>query len=222
MSNIDIYMKEFIESLKKLLKRKKGFTLIELLVVIGILGVLAAMLVATIDPFEQIKKANDSKVQNTAVEFTSANIRYYTSQNGFPWDNTNVDGTACAAAFSPAYVPGTSTTIAPQSLDKLDSGSPAHGCLTELITTGELKSSFTSIVGVLNNVWVSMPDVVNRHLLVCYLPLSKAGQKDINANWKLTGGTILAPTGWAQDDAVTKYCPSMGGPTTHVCFWCTQ
>jgi len=39
MSNINIYMKEFIKALKKLFKQKKGFTLIELLVVIGILGV---------------------------------------------------------------------------------------------------------------------------------------------------------------------------------------
>ena len=34
---------------------QKGFTLIELLVVIGILGILATSLIATIDPFEQLR-----------------------------------------------------------------------------------------------------------------------------------------------------------------------
>ena len=66
MSNISVYMKEFIKMLKKLVKQKKGFTLIELLVVIGILGILAAALVATIDPFEQLNKAQDSTVKNMA------------------------------------------------------------------------------------------------------------------------------------------------------------
>ena len=47
-----MYMRNY---LSRLFKNSKGFTLIELLVVIGILGVLAAALIATIDPFEQIK-----------------------------------------------------------------------------------------------------------------------------------------------------------------------
>jgi len=34
-----------------------GFTLMELLIVIGVLGILAAGLLAAIDPFEQLKKA---------------------------------------------------------------------------------------------------------------------------------------------------------------------
>ena len=37
--------------------QNKGFTLIELLIVIALLGALAVGLLATIDPFEQLKKA---------------------------------------------------------------------------------------------------------------------------------------------------------------------
>lgn len=40
-------------------KNKKGFTLIELLIVIAILGVLAASLLAFIDPFEQLARTRD-------------------------------------------------------------------------------------------------------------------------------------------------------------------
>ena len=38
---------------------KKGFTLIELLIVIAILGILAIALLATLDPFEQLRKSRD-------------------------------------------------------------------------------------------------------------------------------------------------------------------
>ena len=39
------------------MKKSLGFTLIELLIVIALLGALAVGLLATIDPFEQLKKA---------------------------------------------------------------------------------------------------------------------------------------------------------------------
>jgi prepilin-type N-terminal cleavage/methylation domain-containing protein len=72
MFKLSIYMKKYLSTFKT----QAGFTLIELLVVIGILGILAAALIATIDPFEQLKKANDSSVKNVAVEFVNSNIRY--------------------------------------------------------------------------------------------------------------------------------------------------
>jgi prepilin-type N-terminal cleavage/methylation domain-containing protein len=87
MFKLNVYMKKLTAWLKNLFKSSKGFTLIELLVVIGILGVLAAALVATIDPFEQLKKATDANVKNTAVEFIDANIRYFTTHNAMPWVN---------------------------------------------------------------------------------------------------------------------------------------
>src|ERR1035437_9897985 len=98
MSIMNIYMKEFIKSLKNFFKQgKKGFTLIELLVVIGILGILASALVATIDPFEQLNKATDANVKNTSVEFLNANIRYFTTHSAMPWFAAP-DGAGCNGA----------------------------------------------------------------------------------------------------------------------------
>ncbi|MEK9178249.1 MAG: type II secretion system protein, partial [Patescibacteria group bacterium] len=77
---------------------QKGFTLIELLVVIGILGVLVSALVATINPFEQIKKGDDATLKNVAAEMQTATLRYYTTHGGLPWDAVLSGGdTNCTA-----------------------------------------------------------------------------------------------------------------------------
>ena len=63
----------------------RGFTLIELLIVIALLGALAVGLLATIDPFEQLKKGRDTSQRNTTAEFYNANLRYYATKGNFPW-----------------------------------------------------------------------------------------------------------------------------------------
>jgi len=221
-------MKEFIKALKKLFKQKKGFTLIELLVVIGILGVLAAMLVATIDPFEQIKKAQDSSVQNAAVEFEGAMIRYYTAQSGFPWDAHSLNGTQCMTNLGAAYtapvgdVGGTVTNVTLDTLDVLTDANP--GCITELITTGELKTGFLTQQGTLKSIIVSSPDLSAKTLLVCYRPLSRAGQNDKNANWMYDA---VGKT-WSQEPSTvapaSAKCPANGAAfsATTWCYWCTE
>ena len=64
-----------VHSLKLKMKEQKGFTLIELLIVIALLGALTIGLLATINPFEQLKKGRDTSNQNTATEFYNASLR---------------------------------------------------------------------------------------------------------------------------------------------------
>ena len=59
---------------------QKGFTLIELLVVIAILGVLATILLAAVNPVEQLARARDSSRKNDASQLVNAMSAYYTSQ----------------------------------------------------------------------------------------------------------------------------------------------
>jgi prepilin-type N-terminal cleavage/methylation domain-containing protein len=227
MSNINAYMKEFIKMLKKLFKQKKGFTLIELLVVIGILGILAAALIATIDPFEQLNKAQDSTVKNTMVEYVTANIRYYATHNDYPWG-------AGAQACAPEVISDANTDTsggaglgsAPYEMPLCGGGNVENGsgctpstCLKPLVDDRELKASFVTSVGTLSKIFVTYygatgglagSDQANT-LVACYLPISQSGKKDVNAKYDKNGVIIEAN------------CPSYTtGDKSAVCYWCTK
>ncbi len=184
--------------LLSLLRASPGFTLIELLVVIGILGILAAGLLATIDPFEQLNKAQDSNLKNAAAEFLNANIRYFTTHNAMPWDTAATGGdTACNTA-----IPSTNPIAVP--LNTISSN-----CITALVNDGELKQGFTTFNG-LSKMFVSEPNPqTNRQndVIVCFKPVSKSQQKapDTKFNQDGTNGTS---------------CKSAGG--TLDCYWCAQ
>ena len=188
---INIYMRNYF----KLFKHKAGFTLIELLVVIGILGVLAAALIATIDPFEQLKKAQDANSKNTAVEFIGASIRYYTTHNTLPWTDTGAPA-ACQTDPTPNGYP-------------LSGNPQMSSCLDALVTDGELKSGFTTVTTVLSTILVAGDSV---GVTSCFRPISKSQIRDNNTKFLLTGGTFVA----------SNTCVSQVGGTVTTCYWCSQ
>jgi prepilin-type N-terminal cleavage/methylation domain-containing protein len=55
----------------------KGFTLIELLVVIAVLGVMAAAIVAAINPLAKINQAKDSNIKSDLASIANALQSYY-------------------------------------------------------------------------------------------------------------------------------------------------
>src|SRR5579884_509693 len=61
---------------------QKGFTLIELLVVILIIGVLAAALLALIDPIGKVQQAQDAGFKDFVSQVASAQNSYYSQQLG--------------------------------------------------------------------------------------------------------------------------------------------
>ncbi len=195
-------MKQFLTSNKK----AAGFTLIELLVVIGILGILAAALIATIDPFEQLKKAQDANVKNTAVEFVNANIRYYTTHNTLPWTDIN---NAAVGACTTLTTAGTPITVAPIPLYGGASNTAATNCLQGLIADGELKTGFTTVTDTLKAIYVSSNEVdATNTVVACFKPQSKSQAKDANCKFNQDG----------TPNATATHTP--GDP--NECYWCAE
>jgi general secretion pathway protein G len=57
---------------------QKGFTLIELLIVIAVIGILAAIVLATIDPIKRINQAKDARAKSDMGQIVSALQQYFT------------------------------------------------------------------------------------------------------------------------------------------------
>ncbi|CAN5158379.1 hypothetical protein BH11PAT1_BH11PAT1_3190 [soil metagenome] len=155
-------------------KIQKGFTLVELLVVIAILGILAAALLATIDPLEQIKKGQDSGRLSIAKEYSDSVNRYYAAKGVFPWPNTNC--TAPTAGYA------------------LNDGTNVKGCITELVASGELKASFNSpalptVATTPTYLLKSYLDATTLAVRTCFFPASKSQLK--------SGTLVVASSGLA-------------------------
>lgn len=204
MFTFDIDMKKLIEKLKKLLglsKKTAGFTLIELLVVIGILGVLAAALVATIDPFEQLKKAQDANTKNALVEYLNANVRYFTTRNTFPWDTVANGGSACNGGAAPSAATNPNISL---------NDTPLNTCTTALVNEKELKSGFQTATTILKEIFVTY-DLAENTLTGCYRPQSTSQRKSLATIYNKDGSAVASPQ---------TACEGNGGTTQ--CFWCTK
>ena len=163
-------MRKLPKFASKLIKTsQKGFTLIELLVVIGILGILISAMVATIDPFEQINKGNDANMKNISAEFVNGNIRYYTTNLKFPWDDA---GANCdSAAGNPSAV-------------ALNTWKDT--CIDTLVDDGELKEGFKTVAG-LDKLFITSSGTSIR---ACFQPISKSGQRDASTKYSDNIGTL--------------------------------
>ncbi|PIT89371.1 MAG: hypothetical protein COU27_00550 [Candidatus Levybacteria bacterium CG10_big_fil_rev_8_21_14_0_10_36_7] len=181
--------------------KTKGFTLIELLVVIGILGILAAALIATIDPFEQLKKANDSNIKNAVVEYLNANVRYYTTHNTFPWDTVVNGGAACNGSAAPDAAANPNISI---------NDSPLSTCTTALVSEKELKTGFGNATNVLKEIYITF-DATTNTLTGCFRPQSTSQRKAPDTKYTKDGADVASPT---------TACEGYGGVTQ--CYWCTK
>jgi prepilin-type N-terminal cleavage/methylation domain-containing protein len=149
--------------------KNKGFTLIELLIVIAILGALMIGLLATIDPFEQLKKGRDTATRNTVTEFYNANLRFYGTKGEFPW------GTGAGNRFTAS-----------------NPGSVPNSTIDQLVSAGELKANFTTVAGGnrLNRIYVT--STADDDMAICFVPESKNFRLDSNTIFDTTGVTGAA------------------------------
>ena len=150
---------------------KKGFTLVELLIVIGLLGAIALIVIAAINPIEQANRARDTRFKADGGQLISAVERYFAVKSEFPWVTggtaVNDDPFGFITAQDPTVgVCGTSCTA-------------TDGNLLEAL---ELKSEF------LNRDFIKTADVATEYMYVgksdgasssvyaCYVPMSKSNR----------------------------------------------
>lgn len=70
--------------------KAKGFTLIELLLVIAVISILIVTVSVALNPFEQIKKANDGRRKSDLSELQKSLELYYQDNGAYP-ESTNGD-----------------------------------------------------------------------------------------------------------------------------------
>lgn len=192
----------------KFFKEQKGFTLIELLVVIGVLGILATGLLATIDPLEQFRKGTDSNSKTTALELENALIRYYAVHSTFPWDSVANGGAACNGGAAPA----------PTRVSLVGGISAFNDCLTTLVSEGELKSTFPTQYTVLNKLWAVDTTLANstaKSAAICYNPESKSESTRSETRYAYVAGGVSGP-------AVPLASTCAPSSTETNCYWCAQ
>lgn len=73
-----------------------GFTMIELLVVIAVIGMLATVVLATLNPVEQLNKSRDLAAQTDSSQLVNGLERYFATREAYPWNETAYCGTSCA------------------------------------------------------------------------------------------------------------------------------
>lgn len=157
----------------------RGFTLIELLIVIALLGALAVGLLATIDPFEQLKKGRDTAQRNTVSEFYNANLRYYSTKAAFPWGTTGL----------------VTTTV-----------NLMGATVTALQNAGELKSNFMGLAGTGNLSKIYVTSTGAESIAVCFRPESKGIQNDPNTIYDASGNSTTGCTSQQTGGATGAAC----------------
>lgn len=190
----------------------KGFTLMELLIVIGVLGILAAGLLAAIDPFEQLKKARDTNNRSAAIELLGSSQRYYATHGYLPWfKKTGVDFDVNCPQTTwgvirdvEAAYPHSAIAITPE----LASGD-VYTCLdTTLKTDGEIKGTFFS--GLRTNLYIQSGSMTRS--AVCFSPEGKSNRSDSSTKY------LIDAAGTSISEAAAGVCPDVANPSCLQCF----
>ena len=167
----------------------------ELLIVIGVLGILAAGLLAAIDPFEQLKKAKDTNNRSATIELLQSLQRFYATHGNFPW-NIETYQVFCGTAVSQSldgFGPITDSAMSVQYAN-------LQNCfVNSLVADGELKSTYFSGVGG-TDIYVGSNLTDKTDVTVCFEPKSKANMNDSTTKYLVNtvGGnrfSIVYPNG---------------------------
>lgn len=156
------------DSMKRFLS--KGFTLVELLIVIALLGVIATIVIAAINPIEQANRAHDAQFKADGSQLISALERYYAAKTSYPWVDTSF---VTNPDLNFGYVTASNGNVGI---------CDASGCGVDglLIAALELKSefrqrNFVKYVGsdLTQQIMIGKANGASQSVYACYVPLSK-------------------------------------------------
>lgn len=129
----------------------KAFTLIEVLISIAILGILAVVVFAALNPIEQINRGRDTALIQTTEHFVSAVHRYEVTTSKLPWQS--------------------------ELSQEVLTSEPGQNIFSTLTSIGELKSSFSSSNATnLAQMYITT-ETDSRFFRVCFAPNSSAYQQ---------------------------------------------
>ena len=175
----------------------------ELLIVIGVLGILAAGLLAAIDPFEQLKKARDTNNRSAAIEFLGSSQRYYATHGYLPWYKmTGAVYDCTSATIDELRVAATDYPFATVLVNKV--GTTGHDadmktCVDNTLEVdGEIKDTFFD--GLSTTLYVTSGS--QTRVGVCFPPESKSNRSDAQTAYnKSTAGVVSLGCTTLQRDA---------------------
>lgn len=166
----------------------RGFTLVELLIVIGLLGAIALIVIAAINPIEQANRARDARFKSDGAQIISAIDRYFASHSSFPW--MDVSGSSLATEDSFDFTSAGSEGVGLCGVDCTTTGL--------LITSDELKNEFLSRDFVKNvsdhannsfkpdkKVFIGKGTGSSASVYACFIPLSKSNREKAIADDKV-------------------------------------
>ena len=180
------------------MKRNFGFTLVELLIVIGLLGAIALIVIAAINPIEQANRARDTKYKSDGSQLVSAIERYFTQKSEFPW-TTN----------TPATYPSADTAFPYASATIADIGLCGASCAADglLITNDELKTEFRGRdflktgVTLANQIRIGKAIGSSSSIYACFTPNSKSVREK-----SCTDGKVYTLSGSARTSVTGAGC----------------
>lgn len=176
------------------MNRIKGFTLVELLIVIALLGVLAAAVLAAINPLEQANRARDTRMRSDASQLLAAIDRYFVTQDKFPWVGTGA-GQVANNDLAYGFANGRDEPV----------GICGADCTTvygALITNNELKNEFRNrdfitkgvdATGV-EAIYVGKITGASSSVYACWVPKSKSERQKATKTLTVGNPTLTTET----------------------------
>lgn len=165
--------------------------MVELLIVIAILGIIATIVIAAINPIEQANRGHDSGMKADASQIVSAIQRYYATHNAFPWNAASCTGGNCdngASASPDNPFNSSSTFVSADDVAVGVCGVTGAGCKTPGSAQGELLQALELQTTFLNKAWigaasaadklyVAKADGASAGVFVCWSPRSRSNRQ---------------------------------------------